>query len=561
MTLQRLRRLTLAWAAAALVAFAVLAATSGVPQGPEGTLIAGSLQFRVQIALLALAAAGLLTALRHPVTGGALLVVAAAGIGVFAAFEYRPAAAVFPFLALFVPGALLIAGELATRRSPWIVLAAASLALVLAGGGVAAGRVYDYAFGPTHPASTVRLADGPVDWIWSGAPSATGAAVVARIDDPGAAVRLVVGTREDLADAAIRIVPAARTDRGVVRFVVDRLTPGLTYHYALEIDGRLDTTRAGRFRTVPDGPASFRVAIGGCARTGSNGRVFDAIRATRPDLYLMVGDMYYGDIGRDDPGAFRDALDEALTRPGQQALHLDTRVAYTWDDHDYGPNDSGADSPTRHAAQTVFREYAPHGALPGGAAQGTIQEAFTMGRVRFLKLDLRSGRDSDAQPDGPAKSMLGDAQRTWLERELTHAAARHQAVVLISSVPWIAATAAGADHWGGFAWERAELSRVMAAHGVQGVIVGGDAHMVALDDGSHADYSGTGRARLPVVHGAALDRHSEVKGGPYSEGVHGGGGQFGTMAVQDDGTRIRVTLAGRDWRGDVLVSGTYTLRP
>jgi hypothetical protein len=101
----------------------------------------------------------------------------------------------------------------------------------------------------------------------------------------------------------------------------------------------------------------------------------------------------------------------------------------------------------------------------------------------------------------------------------------------------------------------------MAAHRVQGVIVGGDAHMVALDDGSHADYSGTGRARLPVVHGAALDRHSEVKGGPYSEGVHGGGGQFGTMAVEDDGTRIRVTLEGRDWRGDVLVAGTYTLRP
>jgi hypothetical protein len=33
------------------------------------------------------------------------------------------------------------------------------------------------------------------------------------------------------------------------------------------------------------------------------------------------------------------------------------------------------------------------------------------------------------------------------------------------------------------------------------------------------------------------------------------------MAVEDDGTRIRVTLEGRDWRGDVLVAGTYTLRP
>jgi phosphodiesterase/alkaline phosphatase D-like protein len=561
MSLRRVQTLALAWCAAALAALAGLALTAGVPQGPEGTLIAGTLQVRIQIALLALAATGLLVALRYPVAGGALLVVAAAGIGVFAAFEYRPAAAVFPFLALFVPGALLIASELVRRRSPWVVLAAASLAVLLAGCGVAADRVYAYAFGPTHPESSVRLPDGPVDWIWSGAPSATGAVVVARLADPDAPVRLAVGMEPDLSDAAVHASPVSRTPDGVVRFEIGGLRPGRVHHYGLEIAGTLDRTRDGRFRTVPAGPASFRVAFAGCARSGSNGRVFDAIRATRPDLYVMVGDMYYGDIQANDPDRFRAELDEAISSPAQQALYLDTRMAYTWDDHDYGPNDSGADSPTRPAAQTVFREYAPHGAMPGGAAEGTIQEAFTMGRVRFLKLDLRSGRDPASDPDRPGKSMLGDAQRAWLERELARAAARHQAVVLVSSVPWIAAPSPGADDWAGYAWERAHLSKLMAAHGVQGVIVAGDAHMVALDDGSHSDYSGTGRARLPVVHGAALDRHSEVKGGPYSEGVHGGGGQFGTMAVQDDGTHVRVTLEGRDWRGDVLLSGTYTFRP
>jgi phosphodiesterase/alkaline phosphatase D-like protein len=560
-TPRSLRLLALTWSGAALAAFAALALTAGVPQGPEGALISGTLQLRVQVALLALAAAGLVLALRHRVLGGALMVVAAGGIGVFAAFEYRPAAAVFPFLALFLPGAYLIGSELVSRRSPWIALAAAFLAAVLVVCGVAADQVYAYAFGPTHPESAVQLPDGPVRWIWSGAPSPTAASVVARLDEPDAPVRLVVGTAADLSDAAVRAAPIARTDQGVVRFDVGGLAPGRTYHYALEIGGRLDRTRAGRLRTVPEGPASFRVAFGACARVGSNGRVFDAIRATRPDLYLIAGDMYYGDISSDDPDLFREELDEALTRPAQQALYLGTRTVYTWDDHDYGPNDAGADSPTRRAAQQVFREYVPHDAMPGGADEGTINEAFTMGRLRFLKLDLRSGRDPASAPDGPGKSMLGDAQRAWLERELARAAEAHQVVVLVSSVPWIAAPSPGGDDWSGYADERARIARAVAAHGVPAVMIAGDAHMVALDDGSHSDYSGTGRAGFPVVHGAALDRHGSAKGGPYSEGAHAGSGQFGTMTVRDDGARVRITLTGRNWRGEALVSGTYTFRP
>jgi hypothetical protein len=289
--------------------------------------------------------------------------------------------------------------------------------------------------------------------------------------------------------------------------------------------------------------------------------VFDAIRATRPDLYVMVGDMHYSNIDTDDPDLFRDALDEQLTRPGQQALYLAAGTSYTWDDHDYGPDDADADSPTRPAAQAVWREYAPHGALPGGEAEGTINEAFTMGRLRFLKLDLRSGRDPSSAPDGPGKSMLGEAQRAWLEDELAGAAARRQMVVFVSSVPWISPAVPGGDDWSGYAHERAAISRLVARHHLRAVMLAGDAHMVALDDGSHSDYSGTGRAGFPVVHGAALDRRGGTKGGPYSEGAWAGSGQFGTMAVDDDGRRIRITLSGMNWRGEVIVRDTYTFRP
>ena len=86
-------------------------------------------------------------------------------------------------------------------------------------------------------------------------------------------------------------------------------------------------------------------------------------------------------------------------------------------------------------------------------------------------------------------------------------------------------------------------------------MVSGDAHMVALDDGSHSGYSSTGSRGFPVLQAGALDRPGSVKGGPYSHGTFPGGGQFGTVTITDDGTsRVGVELTGRTWRNAVLVS-------
>lgn len=62
-------------------------------------------------------------------------------------------------------------------------------------------------------------------------------------------------------------------------------------------------------------------------------------------------------------------------------------------------------------------------------------------------------------------------------------------------------------------------------------MVSGDAHMAALDDGSHSGYSGSGHPGFPVLQAGALDRPGSIKGGPYSHGTFPGGGQFGTITI------------------------------
>ena len=73
--------------------------------------------------------------------------------------------------------------------------------------------------------------------------------------------------------------------------------------------------------------------------------VYDAVRRTRPLLYLNVGDFFYGDVDRDDPDLYRRQYDSNLTAPAQAVLYASAPVAYTWGDHDFAGNDADGTAP------------------------------------------------------------------------------------------------------------------------------------------------------------------------------------------------------------------------
>jgi hypothetical protein len=311
---------------------------------------------------------------------------------------------------------------------------------------------------------------------------------------------------------------------------------------------------SGRFRTFPEGPAPFRFVVGADARTGSNGMVFDAVRRARPLLYLNVGDFFYGDVERNNPDLYRLQYDANLTAPAQERLYASAPFAYTWGDHDYGGNDADSTATGKPAVMHVFRQYVPHYPLRGGP-QAPIFQAFTIADVRFVLTDNRSQRDPAAtQPRG----MLGDQQLRWLREELNDAD-DYGLVVWANADPWVGKADQTSDTWQGCAAERAEIADLVAELEVDNLfMVSGDAHMLAWDDGTHTDYSKAGTAAFPLLHAAALDRKASVKGGPYSGPVIGGGGQFGVVDVEDDGETVTVTAEGRNYRGEVLFTRTFS---
>ena len=394
--------------------------------------------------------------------------------------------------------------------------------------------------------------------LWSGGVTPTSARVRARLPAPvrdtALSVRLAVGTDASLRDA--RHVEAGSTRSGVHPFALDGLMPGTTYHYALVVNGRVDRSRQGQFQTFEEGPHSFRVAMGACAETGSQHRVFDVIRRLHPDLLLHLGDLHYEDIDVADPELFQDAYQRVHASRTQSALYRSAPIAYVWDDHDYGPNNSSRRAPGQNVAQQMYRTYVPHYPLSTGPGAHPIYQAFTVGRVRFLVTDLRSARTPNSAIDVEGRTMMGAEQKSWFKDQLRMARDRHPVIVWVSSVPWIADDPDALDRWSGYSSERRELATFIDSIGVadQLVMLSGDAHMVALDDGTHNHYGRPDGGGFPVVHAAALDRRGSTKGGPYTHGRHpnrvtlfgDNDGQFVVMDVQDDGgDEVCITWTGK----------------
>ena len=496
-------------------------------------------------ALLALALGGVM-ALRFEGLGGAWLALVAVVGGVALAAHFGPVIGAIPVVAV-IPASVFFVLAWRRVRSPRAVFVYfVVLGVVLGAGGYTAYAAYDAVFGPSHPESATSAPQpSPVQWMWSGAADTGGFTVVAAVDATGPVMLRVA---DELDDQWVQAATATPDEHGIVRLVVAGLAPGSSYRYVIETS--LGRGPEGSTATFPEGAADVTIAFSSCARRGSNGAVFDAIRSSTPDLYIVTGDLFYGDIGPDDPEAFRAAYDEALTQPAQAALYRSVPIAYVWDDHDFSQNDGDASAASRPAAMAVYRDNVPHYPLQG--IDAPIFQAFTIGRVRVIITDTRSGRD-------PAGSMLGGEQLAWLEDELSRSVGEFPLVLWVNPDPWIATPAPGADHWGGFPDERRRLAELIEQLRFPGfLMLSGDAHMLAIDNGSHNTYGGGGPG-FPVFHAGALDRPGSLKGGPYSEGALPGGGQFGVIEVIDDGHDLQVRLTGRGWDGREVMTWSFTV--
>jgi len=394
------------------------------------------------------------------------------------------------------------------------------------------------------------------EWAWVGAVQPDTAVI--KVGWSSTPKELEISTEADLSRAG-RFQPEAKPAGPLgtlATYQATHMTPDTLYHYGF--NGEV----FGTFRTFPVGRASFTIGLASCANTGSNHRVFDEIVSHEQLFFLHTGDLHYMDIRENDIDRFRDGYRRTFGAERQNRFFRSQAVIYMWDDHDYGPNDSDRESPSREAALASYREVVPHYPLALGDddPEAPVAQAFTTGRVRFILSDLRSARNRKQYPDGPDKSMMGAEQLAWFKEEVLEAHKNHAMIVWMAGVPWIANEKRGGDDWGGFAHERRVISDFLVENNITNFCaVAGDAHMLAADDGSNNLYSTDGKGPgFPVFQAAALHRSGSVKGGPYSEGRFPGPGQFGLLHIDDRGHEIELKFEGRNDKGEVLLEYSFT---
>jgi phosphodiesterase/alkaline phosphatase D-like protein len=396
-----------------------------------------------------------------------------------------------------------------------------------------------------------------VTWTWLGAVSASGATVTGKIagaTNGSSSIKL----RASLASGGTPIdgVAATLDANGYFKATVTGLAARTSYIYSLLIDG-VATSALGTFKTFPAAGAqtSFQFGFSSCANGESN--ALPKCQSRNPDFFVHMGDFGYYDLTVNDQAQFRSKVDGVFARPNHKAFFATVPTAYVWSDHDFSNNDSwGAGTgaaASEPAAQAVYRETVPHYSLP--STDGGIYQTFAFGRVRFILTDNRSYKDPLTKTDDASKTLLGATQKAWFKQQITNAT--EQLIIWVSENPWIEAKTAGSDRWGGYDTERTELANYIVASGKKVVIISGDMHSLAYDDGSHS------AGNIPVFHAAPLYNTGSVKGGPYSTAAVPGSTttpvqQYGYMTVTDTGTSITLDFKGYDATDTQKISASKT---
>lgn len=240
----------------------------------------------------------------------------------------------------------------------------------------------------------------------------------------------------------------------------------------------------------------------------------------------------------------------ALSSPTQSDLYHYIPVAYMWDDHDYGPNNSDKTSPGREAALLSYRENVPSYPLN---STGPVSYAFTIGNVRFIVPDERSDKD----PPGSDGSNLGPITKAWFKDQLLQAKESGVAAIFwVSTYSWICGSDE-ADAWGGAPTERTELSDFIKGHDIKNLYtISGDAHMLAFDDGRNNNFDTAHTFGWPVFQAASLEQISSSKGGPYSHGCATDTGQFGIITVTQNNNQTCVRFGAHHMDAEIWAYDT-----
>lgn len=227
---------------------------------------------------------------------------------------------------------------------------------------------------------------------------------------------------------------------------------------------------------------TFSIAFGSCNRQNLPQPMWDIIAKDKPNLWLWLGDIIYGDT--DDMTVMKAKYDLQLSNTGYKNFIASTKVIGTWDDHDFGRNDAGIGYPHKKESQQLALDFldvpkeSPLRKIEGLYSANTYKVGSKT--VKVILLDGRYHRDT-LMKDADNKyilnntgDILGKVQWKWLKKELKSKADAY----IIGSGIQVLSSEHPYEKWANFPVARQRLLDLLVKSKVKGaILLSGDRHI------------------------------------------------------------------------------------
>ena len=281
----------------------------------------------------------------------------------------------------------------------------------------------------------------------------------------------------------------------VAKLIADQVIPGKKYKYEVYINNyKIERNYAMEFQTQElwkwrTDPPDVKFIIGSCSYInepkfdrpgkpyGSNFEIFNSINKKKPDFMLWLGDnTYLREPDWNSRTVFIKRYSHTRAFPELQPLLASTHHYATWDDHDYGPNNSDGSFWLKETASEIFKLFwgNPNYNVTG---KGGITGFFQWSDLDFFLLDNRYHRTANNNLTGN-RQMLGKDQIDWLINALSFSQASFKFVAVGGQV---ISNGAVYENYATYPDERKYLLDKIREAKIEGVIfLDGDRHHTIL---------------------------------------------------------------------------------
>ena len=281
----------------------------------------------------------------------------------------------------------------------------------------------------------------------------------------------------------------------VAKLIADQVIPGKKYKYEVYINNyKIERNYAMEFQTQElwkwrTDPPDVKFIVGSCSYInepkfdrpgkpyGSNFEIFKSINKKNPDFMLWLGDnTYLREPDWNSRTGFIKRYSHTRAFPELQPLLASTHHYATWDDHDYGPNNSDGSFWLKETASEIFKLFwgNPNYDVTG---KGGITGFFQWSDLDFFLLDNRYHRTANNNFTGN-RQMLGKDQIDWLINALSFSQASFKFVAVGGQV---ISNGAVYENYATYPDERKYLLDKIREAKIEGVIfLDGDRHHTIL---------------------------------------------------------------------------------